>query len=165
MDLIQNYEIPFLHPLVVHFPLVLLLLGAAAAGFYLLLGRGVWRRAAFILFVLGALSAWAAAETGPALADAVDDPLVEQIVDRHAAAAEWTVAASAFAAAFFALLSALALRTRSSGGEPAEGEAPPPRSREALSGRLLGFVFAAAAAVLVAWTAHLGGLMVWGVPR
>lgn len=165
MDLLRDYEIPFLHPLLVHFPLVLLLLGAAAAGLYLLLGRGVWRRSALVLFVLGALSAWAAAETGPALAEAVDDPVVERVVGRHAAAAEWTVAASAFAAAYFAVLSALALRRRPP-AEPEEGEdAPPPPRREALWGRLLGFGLAVAAAALVAWTAHLGGLMVWGVPR
>lgn len=164
MDLLQDYEIPFLHPLLVHFPLVLVLLGAAAAGLYVLLGRGVWRRAALALFVLGALSAWAAAETGPALADAVNDPVVERIVGRHAAAAEWTVALSAFTAAWFAVLSALALRRRApAGGE--EDEAPPPPRRESLAGRLVGFALAASAAGLVAWTAHLGGLMVWGVPR
>ena len=166
MDLLQDYEIPFLHPLVVHFPLVLVLLGAGAAGVYFLLGRGVWRRAALVLFALGAASAWAAAETGPALADALrGDPVVDRVVGAHAAAAEWTVGTSALAAAVFALLSALALRWRPA--PLAEGEeAPPPRPRrEPLWGRLLGLVLAAAAAALVAWTAYLGGLMVWGVPR
>lgn len=163
MDLLLDYEIPFLHPLVVHFPVVLILLGAGAAALYAVLGRGAWRRAALVLFALGALSAWAAAETGPPLADALrGDPVVDRVVETHAAAAEGALATSAFAAALFALLSALALRRRPPAGEEG-GEAPRPR-REPLWGRFLGLVLGAAAAAFVAWTAYLGGLMVWGVP-
>ena len=48
-----------------------------------------------------------------------------------------------------------------------ESTAPkqPPSKREPLWGRLLVMFPAVVAAILVAWTAHLGGLMVWGVPR
>ena len=175
MDLLTQYEIPFLHPLLVHFPLVLVLLGGAAAGFYVLLGRGVWRRAALVLFALGAVSAWAAAETGHTLHEAVEgDPVVDQIVGRHQAAAEWTVWMSALAAVVFAGLSAVAVLRRAPA--PPDEEAAPPRRRwwpgrggrsrrEPLWGRVLGLLPAMAAAALVAYTAHLGGLMVWGVPR
>ena len=174
MDLIAQYEIPFLHPLLVHFPLVLLLLGAAAAGLYLVLGRAGWRQAGLILFALGALSAWGASETGHTLHHAVEgDPMVDQVVGRHQAGAEWTVWTSALAAFAFALVSLARvplprLRLRRSEA-PAEGEepAPPPVAprREPLWGRLLVVLPAWAAAAAVAWTAHLGGLMVWGVPR
>jgi len=83
MDLITDYRIPFLHPLMVHFPLVLLLLGAGAAGMYLLFGRAVWRQAGLVLFVLGTVSAWMAEETGHALEHAVEgDPIVEEVVAR-----------------------------------------------------------------------------------
>ena len=162
MDLIAQYEIPFLHPLAVHFPLVLLLLGAGAAGLYLVLGRAVWRQAGLVLFLLGATSAWAAGETGHALEQAVEgDPIVAEVVERHEAGAEWTLWSSALAAALFALVSAARLRRPK---PPADDEAPPSK-REPLWGRLLVVFPALLAALLVAWTAHLGGIMVWGVPR
>ena len=164
MDLLAQYEIPFLHPLAVHFPLVLLLLGAGAAGLYLVLGRAGWRQAGLVLFVLGTASAWAAQETGHALAHAVEgDPIVEEVVERHESGAEWTLWMSALAAVAFGVVSVARLRRPK---PPAEGEeAPPPRTREPLWGRLLVVLPAWLAAALVAWTAHLGGIMVWGVPR
>lgn len=171
MDLIAQYEIPYLHPLLVHFPLVLLLLGAAAATLYTLLGRGVWRKAALILFVLGTASAWAAEETGHELAqDMEGEPIVDQIVDRHEQAAEWTVATSAFASFAFVMISLFQIRRRkppaeSEGEEEGEEEEVPQPKREPLWGRLLALLPAFAAAALVAWTAHLGALMVWGIPR
>ena len=135
MDLISQYDIPFLHPLAVHFPLVLLLLGAASAGLYLLLGRAVWRQAGFVLFLLGTLGAWAAGETGHELKNAVDgDPMVELIVGRHEDGAEWTLWMSALATFLFALVSAARLpRTRAEAdaraalGAPAGAAARPRR--------------------------------------
>ena len=171
MDLITQYDIPFLHPLAVHFPLVLLLLGAASAGLYLLLGRAVWRQAGLVLFLLGTLGAWAAAETGHDLKNAVEgDPMVELVVERHENGAEWTLWMSALATFLFALVSAAQLRLprRVPTADAADAAAPAPtprRTREPLWGRLLVLLPALAAAALVAWTAHLGGLMVWGVPR
>ena len=172
MDLLSQYEIPFLHPLAVHFPLVLLLLGAGAAVFYLVLGRAVWRQAGLVLFALGALGAWAAGETGHTLYRAVEgDPVVEEVVGTHRQSAEATLWSSAAAAAAFALVSLARLRVRlpRRSAPPAEGAPPPappvrPR-REPLWGRLLVLLPALLAAGLVAWTAHLGGIMVWGVPR
>ena len=175
MHPIAEYEVPFLHPLLVHFPLVLLLLGGAAAGLYLVLGRAVWRRAALVFFVLGAASAWAAAATGPRLYRAVEgDPVVESIVYTHQGAAEWTVWTASLAAFVFAVLSAVAL-VRRAPAPPEPADEPPRRrwwtrsrpraSREPMWGRLLGLLPALAAAALVAYTAYLGGLMVWGVPR
>lgn len=171
MDLISQYDIPFLHPLAVHFPLVLLLLGAASAGLYLLLGRAVWRQAGLVLFLLGTLGAWAAGETGHDLENAVEgDPMVELIIERHESGAEWTLWMSALATFAFALVSAARMRLprRAPAPDTAEAAAPAPvprRTREPLWGRLLVVLPAFAAAALVAWTAHLGGLMVWGVPR
>ncbi len=162
MDLLAQYEIPFLHPLAVHFPLVLLLLGAAAAGLYLVLGRAVWRQAGLVLFLLGTVGAWAAGETGHDLEQAVEgDPMVERVVGRHESGAEWTLWTSALATFGFGFVSVARLRRR----PPVEGDDAPVRTREPLWGRLLVLVPAWAAAGLVAWTAHLGGLMVWGVPR
>lgn len=168
MDLIAQYEIPFLHPLLVHFPLVLILLGAGAATMYLVFGRGVWRQAALVLFVFGAAGSWAAAETGHDLEQAVEgDPIVEQVVGRHAQGADWTIWLSVASALAFGVASVARIRRPQRPAEDGEEEAPvAPRSRrEALWGRVLGFVLALLAASAVAWTAHLGGIMVWGIAR
>ncbi len=171
MDLIAQYEIPFLHPLLVHFPLVLLLLGAAAAGLYLVLGRAVWRQAGLVLFVLGTLGAWAAGETGHALHNAVEgDPIVEQVIERHQDGADWTLWTSALAAFGFGLVSLSRVSMPRFRRKPADDDEAPAAlavvsRREPLWGRLLVVLPAWAAAALVAWTAHLGGIMVWGVPR
>ena len=164
MDLIAQYEIPFLHPLAVHFPLVLLLLGAASAVLYLVFGRAFFRQAGLVLFLLGTVGAWAAERTGHDLYDAVEgDPVVEEVVGRHEQGAEWTVWTSLLAALAFGVVSAARVRRRPA---PPEGESPPPRPRrEPVWGRLLVVVPALLAAALVAWTAHLGAIMVWGVPR
>lgn len=165
MDLIAQYEIPFLHPLAVHFPLVLLLLGAGAAMFYLVLGRAVWRKAGLMLFALGALGAWAAGETGHTLYNAVEgDPIVEEVVGTHETGAEWTLVMSLLATGAFGLVSLTRLRRPRPAADGEEAAPAAPR-REPMWGRLLTVLFALAAAALVAWTAHLGGIMVWGVPR
>ncbi len=149
-DLIQQYDIPYLHPLMVHFPLVLLLLAVAAAALYAALGQPVWRGAALVLFTLGALGAVAARQTGEAMAhDMEGEPVVEAVLPTHERMAEYTMWAAIAAALAYAVLS-LAARRRS---------APEP-----LAWRLAALLPAAAAAALVAWTAHLGGIMVWGVP-
>lgn len=164
MEILAQYEIPYLHPLAVHFPLVLLLLGAGAAVLYLLHGRAGWRRAALALFVLGTLGAWAADETGHDLYQAVEgDPIVEEVIDAHRDGAEGTVWASLVASLAFGIVSAARLRRPQP--VPEGEEAPTPSPREPLWGRLLVLIPALAAAALVAWTAHLGGIMVWGIPR
>ena len=123
MEPIAQYEIPFLHPLAVHFPLVLLLLGAGAAAFYLVLGRAVWRQAGLVLFALGAVGAWAAGETGHDLYQAVEgDPIVEDVVGLHRDGAEWTLWSSAAGALAFGVASAARLR-RTGRADP-EGAGP-----------------------------------------
>ena len=171
MEPIAQYEIPFLHPLVVHFPFVMLLLGFGAALLYLVLGRAAWRQAGLVLFSLGTAAAWAAAQTGQDLYRAVQgDPVVDAVVRYHQAGAEWTLAMGALAALVFAVVSLARVRVRWPRRAPeADGEAPEPAPpaprREPLWGRVLAVVPAGLAAAAVAYTAHLGGVMVWGVPR
>ena len=156
-DLLAQYDIPYLHPLAVHFPLVLLLLGAGAAVLYAALGRGVWRQAALVLFALGAVGAFASVQTGGALGQDVEgEPVVEAVLGTHARMADYTLWASVLAALAFGGLT-LALRRRA-GGRPADAD------REPLVWRVAALVPALAAALLVAYTGHLGGIMVWGVP-
>ena len=53
-----------LHPAVVHFPIVLLLLGSAMAWVTVLIPRGTWARIAAACLVLGAAGAVVAGQTG-----------------------------------------------------------------------------------------------------
>lgn len=157
LDLLSQYDVPYWHPLAVHFPLVLLLLGAGVAVLYAALGRAAWRQAALALFALGAVSAYVARETGHDLEHAVEgSPVVDAVVHTHEETAEWTMwTAIATALGFGALTVGLHRRTTR---EAVLGE------REPLAWRLALLVPALAAAVLVAYTGHLGGIMVWGVP-
>lgn len=154
MDLLTQYEIPYLHPLAVHFPLVLLLLGAAAATIYALLGTALWRWIALVLIGLGAATAIWAEETGETLEDTVEgEPIATVVLPKHEDGAEWTVRVSILTTLVLASLSVWARR------QP-ERFVP----NDPIWGRLLVFVLAGLSAVWVAWTAHLGGIMVWGVP-
>lgn len=153
-DLLSEYTIPYLHPLAVHFPLVLLLLTAAAAALYAALGRPVWRQAALVLVLLGTAGAKWAEETGETLEHDVEgEPLVEAVLDTHEEMAEWTLRFGLLTAVAFAGVT-LWLRRR-----------PHLDARtEPLVARLVPLAPALAAAAFVAWTAHLGGIMVWGIP-
>ncbi len=156
-DLLQQYDIPYLHPLMVHFPLVLLLLGAGVAVLYAALGRPVWRLAALGVFVLGAAGAFAARQTGQTMQDDVEgEPVVEAVLGTHARMADYTMWSALLAALVYGGLSVAARR------RTAEGSVRP--RPEPLAWRLAALAPALAAAALVAWTAHLGGVMVWGVP-
>ena len=151
LDLLTDYAIPYQHPLAVHFPIVLLLLGAAAALVYLVWGRPAWRLAALVLCTLGAGTSVWAQQTGETLEEAVEgEPMVALVVETHERAAEWTVWAS--------VLSALSLGAATLWARRRRPGVPEPWALR------LSALPAGAAAVLVAWTSHLGGLMVWGVP-
>ena len=159
LDLLAQYEIPYLHPLAVHFPLVLLLLGAGVAVLYAALGRPVWRHAALAFFALGAVGAYVAQETGETLAHAVEgEPVVEAVLETHETMGDYTLWTALATAVGFGGIT-VALRRRAP-ADPVPAAAP----REPLAWRLAVLVPAVAAALLVAYTGHLGGVMVWGVP-
>lgn len=94
-----------LHPLVVHFPIALLLV----APIFVVLGLVLPRRArgqlvgALILMVLGTAGAWVATSTGEAGAELVKDAAVENAIEHHEELAEavpvvFTILTLAFAA-------------------------------------------------------------------
>ena len=151
LDLLTDYTIPYQHPLAVHFPVVLLLLGAGAALLYLVWGRPAWRLAALVLVALGAGTAVWANQTGETLYESVEgEPMVELVVATHERAADWTVWTS--------IVAALALGAASWWARRREVGVPEPWALR------LAAVPAGVAALLVLWASHLGGLMVWGVP-
>ena len=145
----NEYTIPVLHPLLVHFPLALLVAAAPIAVVWALRRTTFWRDAALLLLALGALGALAAYLTGEAMEEQSEGvPIVDRFVEQHETLALWTLGLAAAAMLAFAALSWYERQGSKAGG--------------AL--RWAAALLAVAAAALVAWTAHLGGLMVWGVP-
>ncbi len=148
----MDLTIPYWHPVVVHFPIALLLFGAAAAVVYGVLGRAFWRGVALLAFAAGTVGAWAAVWTGETLEEAVEgEPVVEALVGRHEDLGEWTLWVSA--AVLVLLVGTTVWRWRTG-----RTESDPIALRIAVA------ILAVAAAVLVAMTGHLGGQMVWGIP-
>lgn len=98
-----------LHPAIVHFPIVLILLGSAVA-----VGAAVWRKhhlplIAGVLLALGAIGAWVGVETGESDGGLVESgaPQAESLLDEHEDWAKRTLAASATAATLAILSLAL----------------------------------------------------------
>ena len=152
MDRVFEFEIPVLHPLAVHFPIVLLLLTAATVAVWLVKDQDVWLRASAFLASMGAFAAFLATRSGETLEDEMrGDPMLELFVDLHEQAADWTViVAATLSICLLALLFGGRAWPRSTG-------TPTPL-------RLFVLLLALAVAGLVVWTGHLGGLMAWGVP-
>lgn len=97
-----------LHPAVVHFPIVLLLLGAAVAVAAAFTRRGRLPLAAALLFSLGAIGTVVAVQTGERDGEIVGEtPAIETVLDEHEEWAERTQTAAVVAA----LLAAVAFAT------------------------------------------------------
>jgi uncharacterized membrane protein len=150
----MDLEIPYWHPIVVHFPIALIAFGAAAALVYAVAGRAFWRGMALYAFAVGAVGAWVANVTGETIYEDVEGtPVVEALIDQHRTYGEWTLWLSV--ATVLMLVGATWWMRRA-------GQAG--RARDPLAWRLAVLALALAAAVLVGLAGHLGGTMVWGVP-
>lgn len=148
MDAVFQYEIPLLHPLAVHFPLALLLVGAAVVATWAVRGTDFWHRCGLLLFAAGFAGALFAYFTGETLKEQSEGtPIVDELVALHEDAALWTLILSG--ATLLALVGVLFWSRR---------------DRLPTWARWLLAALALAAAGAVAWTGHIGGTMVWGVP-
>ncbi len=146
--------IPYLHPVLVHFPVAFLLLAAFTAFAWLIRGKTFWRQATALLLAAGVLGGFAAYYTGDDVAEAFKDkPSVKALVEQHEDGALWTMI---FGCAALAGFIAAEISSRDKERKGLDG---PDRK---LRLRALLFVLAFAAAVLVGYTGHLGGTMVWG---
>ncbi len=141
-----------LHPLVVHFPIALLLV----APIFIVLGLAARRNgpafsvAALVLMVLGTAGAWVAVATGEASAELADrSPAINAAIEEHEELAETTrLAFTGLTAAFAALVIVPRLMNRQI-------------SRPAMAALHGGFlVLFLGGMVLLANTAHHGGLLV-----
>lgn len=159
METVFEYRIPVLHPLVVHFPLSLLLAAALAALVWMFRGTAFWRRCLLFVLALGAPGALLAYLSGDAMeAQSEGVPIVDALVGLHEQMGLWTGVAAWAALAVLGAFSVRQERLRAA----ARPGAPP---RDPILVRVLVSLLVFAAAALVAWTAHIGGTMVWGVPR
>ena len=89
-----------LHPAVVHFPIVLLLLGALVAIAAVFVRKYGVPMLAAALLVMGAVGAWGAVQSGESDGGLVENtaPQVNELVDAHETWAKRTLAISIFAA-------------------------------------------------------------------
>jgi uncharacterized membrane protein len=96
-----------LHPAVVHFPIVLLLLGAGVAVVASFTKRWQLPQLAAVLLVLGAIGTVIAVQTGERDGEIVDEtPAIEALLDEHEEWAERTQIAAVVAALLAAVASA-----------------------------------------------------------
>jgi uncharacterized membrane protein len=150
-----EYEIPLLHPLAVHFPIAFILAGTASVLAWSISQRPFWYRVGALAFAGGLISAFAAYLTGEAAEDAAEDvPIVEEFVHLHEDLALYTLGVT--------VVTLVALALAQPGLLWGTNEAA---TRTGLLARWGVVVLAVAAAVLIAWTSHVGGIMVWGVPK
>ena len=123
---------------------------------YVVRGTAVWRHSVLTFLVLGAASSYWANETGETLVEASrGEPMVEAIVETHESAADWTLWSSLGA---LVIVAGASIWLRRLPAPTAVGEKDPMWMRASVA------LVSCVPAVLVAYTAHLGGLMVWGRP-
>ncbi len=150
------YQIPILHPVLVHFPIAFILLAALTALAWLGWGTRFWRNVTLILLVAGFIGGLGAYFTGEAAEEfGKGSARVEQFVKQHESMALLTLVATGLS--LFVLAAYVgASRKLLSANDPDEKDMP--------IVRVVVAVLVIASAVLVARTGHLGGLMVWGQP-
>ncbi len=154
METVFQYEIPVLHPLAVHFPIALILVAALATVVWVFRGTAFWRRCALLLFSLGLAGGIFAYKTGEAIEEHTEGtPIVEELVDMHEDTAFYALLVTGAVLAALAGLSFWRERRITLERKP----------NDPLAARILLALAALAAALLIAWTAHIGGTMVWGV--
>lgn len=148
-----DYSIPVLHPIVVHFPIVLTIAAAFCAWVWLGTDRFVWLLAVIWLTAAGFAGALAAYFTGEEMEEQSEGvPVVETFVERH----ETLGLTSTIVLGVLVLISLFVHRRASRDVLRTGGSA---QLRWTIA------VLLTIAAFLVGLTAHLGGLMVWGVAR
>jgi len=160
MDGIVDYTIPVLHPFAVHFPVALLPACAVAAIVWLVKCDRRWLLAGWYLAVAGALGAVVAYATGDVMKEQSEGvPVVELVVGMHERFGVATLVLSIIAAVMW---TAVGL-TRQPPDEHG-GRSHAVSSEVRLPVRVLVVLVSLAAAAFALRAAHLGGLMVWGVP-
>lgn len=149
---LADYTIPLLHPVVVHFPVALSAVAFVTAAIWLIRNRMRWWRMTFVLELLAFSGAFLALRTGEAMEDQSEGvAMVDRFVELHETMGERAVWALGLAVVMLIGMRWVGLRETAHAGVR-------------LRWRVLAFILVAAAALLVALTGHIGGIMTWGVP-
>ncbi|MDA0684963.1 MAG: hypothetical protein O3A57_11170 [Bacteroidetes bacterium] len=151
-DQLADYTIPVFHPIVVHFPVALAVLALIPALLWLMRDRVRWLGITLAAEVLAFIGAYVALETGETLEHESEGvTIVDQFVHLHETMAEramWVIGITCVALIFAAWW----------------GRRDLSRPGVHLGIRIAGFLLVVAAAILIGLTAHIGGIMTWGVP-
>ena len=152
LDQLSSYTIPVFHPMVVHFPIVLTVLAAICGSGWLFRDRLFWLYSSIWLTAMGFLGALLATRTGETMEEQGEGiAIVDDLVHLHEQMAErvtWVLGISLVVLAYGYW----------------QNREDLVRPGTAFWIRLLSFTLLLTAAVLVSLTAHIGGLMSWGVP-
>jgi uncharacterized membrane protein len=153
MDQVFQYEIPVLHPLLVHFPVVLILLSACFALVWAVRNTNGALLSAVAIQCLAVLATTLSYLTGEEMEERGEGvPIVDMLAGIHEQAALATLILSTLTLIF--LLGALFMKRR---GMIHSGSHRPLR--------MLIIVLGITSIAAVLWTAHIGGTMVWGTVR
>ena len=152
LDQLSSYTIPVFHPMMVHFPIVLTVLAAICCAGWLFRDHLFWLYSSIWLAALGFIGALLSTRTGETMEEQGEGiAIIDDLVQLHEQMAErvtWVLGISLVVLVFGFWQSRQDLV----------------RPGTALWIRILSFILLLAAAVMVSLTAHIGGLMSWGVP-
>lgn len=155
MDQVLQYRIPFIHPIAVHFPIVLVCVGALAVLLWAIVDRPFWRFCSLFLYALGMVGGFVAYFSGDDLKESVEGtPIVEELAGKHEDAA-----------LYFLVLTGVTLVGLIAVSIWERYRPITRRITDPLFIRIALSICALLSAALVLWVAHLGGTMVWGVAR
>jgi uncharacterized membrane protein len=146
--------IEFIHPIVVHFPIALLIVSVIFAFGWLFSGAAWWRNTLLILVTLGAAGAFFAMESGEELREheffeygGFGD--LEPLMDEHEELGEASMFVAMGTAVFLLGVFAFGFKRGSTTADP-------------IALRVIGLVATLACAATVGIAGHRGGLLVWG---
>jgi len=146
-----NYSIPVLHPIIVHFPVALSVMGLLLVTGWLIRNRPFWLNGT--LWVLGSALAGAifALRTGEAMEEQGEGiAIVDEFVHLHETFAERTTWLLAITVVWLLVAKWMSRNDISQSGAAAWI-------------RWLSFALVLATALMMAFTGHVGGVMTWGV--
>jgi uncharacterized membrane protein len=136
------FSTSFLHPIVVHFPIALIITGFAADTAYLIYKKEIClRKAGFYLMVLGALGALAALLTGELFMAHPGEGDLARMFEKHETGA-WITLVTIWIGVLFRIYLVV-------------------KKKENSSLKWVVYTLYCAAFAAVAVTGHLGGYMVW----
>lgn len=188
METVLDYRIPVLHPFAVHLPVTLLLTAAIAALIWMFRGTAFWRRCCLFLLLLSTPAAAFAYFTGDEMQERAEGvPIVDELVGLHERMALITLLFTATVTLLFGVyhfrIGRVGRQVDSaerrvdqienkvepieSKVEPGREASKPPDERhmDPIGSRVAVSILVFLAAALVAWTAHIGATMTWGVAR